>query len=339
MKRAASDVISATKGAKIIMLDIEGTTTSISFVKEELFPYVRREVESYLQDTWDDPQTQQDVKDLIEQIDKDVENGVQGMAACPGADAPRSEVISALVSGVHAMMDADRKVGPLKALQGHMWRRAYADGTVKGHVYEDVLDALKEWKGEGKDIVIYSSGSVEAQKLLFVSDTPASDYIDIIKTSFKTLSNIIATAFHITKSRKLDSRNHLNYKRFSAWRNVTLTLNDTPKGRFLRLYFSHHFDTGVGAKVEAQSYKNILKELKCDLKDVVFLTDLPKEAWAAKEAGMEVVLSVREGTAPLSTEDLATFPQVTSFSQLLDRPSSPRKKKTSTEKQAEASQK
>lgn len=255
---------------------------------EELFPYVRREVESYLQDTWGDPQTEQDVKDLMEQIEKDVESGVQGMAPCPGTDAPRSELISALVSAVHAMMDADRKVGPLKTLQGHMWRRAYADGTVKGHVYEDVLDALREWKDEGKDIVIYSSGSVEAQKLLFGH-------------------SCVGDLLH---------------------------------------YFSHHFDTGVGAKVEAESYRNILKALKCDdPEDVIFLTDLPKEAWAAKEAGLKVILSVREGTAPLSTEDVATFPQVTSFSQLFDRPSSssssssPRKKKICTEKQLEASQK
>ncbi|XP_068247743.1 enolase-phosphatase E1 [Palaemon carinicauda] len=133
MKRAITEGIIAAKDARIIMLDIEGTTTSISFVKEELFPYVRRQVESYLQDTWDDPQTQQDVKALVDQIRKDNEAGVPDSPPCPTEEeSTRSEVIPTLVSAVHAMMDADRKIGPLKTLQGHMWRKAYSDGTVQG---------------------------------------------------------------------------------------------------------------------------------------------------------------------------------------------------------------
>lgn len=65
------------------------------------------------------------------QIEEDVAGGVSGSQPLPSTD-DREEVIAALVANVEAMIDADRKVGPLKTLQGHMWRHAYQEGAVTG---------------------------------------------------------------------------------------------------------------------------------------------------------------------------------------------------------------
>ncbi|XP_063994248.1 enolase-phosphatase E1 isoform X2 [Diachasmimorpha longicaudata] len=67
-------------------------------------------------------------------------------------------------------MDNDRKTTALKQLQGHMWREAYKSGDVKGHIYNDVPKALESW-APTKKIYIYSSGSIEAQKLLFANSS------------------------------------------------------------------------------------------------------------------------------------------------------------------------
>lgn len=259
------------KDVSIVLLDIEGTTTSISFVKNELFPYVRREVGAYLERTWDTDETKQDVAALSRQIEEDVAAGLAGIQPLPGT-GEQEAVIAALVANVEAMMDADRKVAPLKTLQGHMWRRAYKDGTVAGHVYDDVIPALEKWRALGKRICIYSSGSVAAQKLLF---------------------------------------------------------GHSCHGDLLH-FFSGHFDTSVGAKVDAQSYRSIASDLSCTPGEVLFITDLDKEAFAADEAGMRVVVSVREGTAPLTQACLDAFPTITSFAELLqddpDAHASPPKK-------------
>jgi enolase-phosphatase E1 len=79
----------------------------------------------------------------------------------------KNEVIKTTIANVLAQMNADRKIQALKQLQGNMWRSAYASGTIKGHVYDDVVPAFDRWKKRGMNIYIYSSGSVSAQKLLF----------------------------------------------------------------------------------------------------------------------------------------------------------------------------
>ena len=64
-------------------------------------------------------------------------------------------------------LDEDKKVTPLKSLQGLIWEAGYQKGDFKGHVYPDAAACLKAWKAKGLDLYVYSSGSVYAQKLLF----------------------------------------------------------------------------------------------------------------------------------------------------------------------------
>lgn len=147
-----------------ILLDIEGTTTSIAFVYDVLFPYARQQVAAYLAAHWDDAS---DARRLFE---------------AEGADASSPE---ALARTVLAQMDADQKSTALKSLQGQIWKAGYADGTLRADVFPDVPDAIARWVDQGLQVCIYSSGSVAAQKLLF-GHTPYGDLTPQLSGYFDT---------------------------------------------------------------------------------------------------------------------------------------------------------
>ncbi|XP_077226772.1 haloacid dehalogenase-like hydrolase family protein isoform X3 [Tasmannia lanceolata] len=150
-----------------IVLDIEGTTTPISFVTDVLFPYARDNVRNHLTGTYDSEETQDDIKLLRAQVEEDLEQGVAGSVPIPPDDAGKEEVIASLVANVEAMIRADRKITALKQLQGHIWRTGFQSKELQGLVFEDVPEALEKWHAMGIKVYIYSSGSREAQRLLF----------------------------------------------------------------------------------------------------------------------------------------------------------------------------
>ncbi|KAG7397465.1 Methylthioribulose-1-phosphate dehydratase [Phytophthora boehmeriae] len=150
---------------KVVMLDIEGTTTPITFVHDILFPYVTDNAERFLHQTWDAPETQADVAALLDQHKQDVTDGVNPPAL--DAQQDKEKLIEALVHYIKWNVGADRKIGPLKALQGHMWLQGYESGELKALVYDDVPPCLERLCASGVRVGIYSSGSRQAQKLLF----------------------------------------------------------------------------------------------------------------------------------------------------------------------------
>lgn len=135
-----------------ILTDIEGTTTSISFVAEELFPYFRQNCADLLQLRGNPivAEAFQQTIQLALNEDKIQINSDQ-------------EIIETLVR----WSLEDRKITPLKTVQGILWNEGYKDGTLKGHVYSDVPNALTTWKKAGMNLGVFSSGSVAAQKLIF----------------------------------------------------------------------------------------------------------------------------------------------------------------------------
>ena len=142
---------------KILLVDVEGTTTEISFVKQVLFPYILQNLESYLEEEFEN------IRDLL----KDLESLSKEYDGFYIDVKTKSSTISTTVAFVQELMAMDKKVAPLKNLQGVMWKSAYEKGLVKGHVFDDVVDCLKRCKDASKPVYIYSSGSVFAQKLLF----------------------------------------------------------------------------------------------------------------------------------------------------------------------------
>lgn len=172
------------EGVKALIVDIEGTTTPIGFVKETLFPYAEENVESFLTKRYDDEETQQDIKALQELAAKDKADGVEGVVEIP-KEGSKEDIIKAVVDNVKWQMDEDRKTTALKQLQGHIWREGYKTGQIKAELFEDVGPALQQIVEEGVNVYVYSSGSVEAQKLLF-GNTEEGDLLELFTDFFDT---------------------------------------------------------------------------------------------------------------------------------------------------------
>ncbi len=134
---------------RAIVTDIEGTTSSIAFVHEVLFPYAAERLPDFVRQRKDD----EEVAALLDAAREE--------AGEPDADTER--VIEILLGWIAA----DRKATPLKALQGLVWRHGYEAGDFSGHVYDDAVEGLRAWARSGIGLYVYSSGSVGAQKLLF----------------------------------------------------------------------------------------------------------------------------------------------------------------------------
>lgn len=150
-----------------ILTDIEGTTSSIRFVYDELFPYARARMQDYVQ---------QHAAELSEQLD-----AVRLEAQEPDADAAR--VADILLQ----WMAEDRKATVLKDVQGKIWREGYLSGALQGHVYADAVSALQQWHAQGLELYVYSSGSIEAQKLIF-GYSVAGDLTPLFNGYFDTTS-------------------------------------------------------------------------------------------------------------------------------------------------------
>ncbi len=167
---------------RVILLDIEGTTTPIDFVYKTLFPYARRKVESFLREHYRDPEIQSLAAELRAQHEQDERAGLVPAAWIEETDEAR--LISS-VGYVHWLMARDSKCTPLKTLQGKIWQQGYERGELHGELYADVPPAFARWRRHGREICIYSSGSVLAQQLLFRS-TAAGDLTEYISGFFDT---------------------------------------------------------------------------------------------------------------------------------------------------------
>jgi len=196
-----------------ILTDIEGTTSSISFVRDVLFPYARDALPDFVREHGHDPR----VRHWLDVVA--VENG----GLCQ--DAMIAETLQGWI-------DQDRKHTALKALQGLIWEAGYREGDFTAPLYPDVAPALRAWHAAGHGLAVYSSGSVPAQKLLF-SHTDAGDLVPL---------------------------------------------------------FRDFFDTEIGHKRDADSYRLIADRLDRSPGDILFLSDVVAELDAAREAGMRTVL-------------------------------------------------
>jgi enolase-phosphatase E1 len=133
---------------KAILTDIEGTTSSISFVHETLFPYAKSRLRGFLRAHARRPE---------------VAAHLHAVAMEEGRQLTLEDACDVL----ERWIAEDRKATPLKALQGMVWAEGYAAGELKGHVYPDTPECLRRWHAQGLKLYVYSSGSVEAQQLIF----------------------------------------------------------------------------------------------------------------------------------------------------------------------------
>lgn len=151
---------------RAILTDIEGTTSSLSFVKDVLFPYSRARIADYVHAHAAEPA----VRAQLEEVRR-----------LAGATLTEDGVIAQLVQWI----DEDRKITPLKALQGMIWEDGYRRGDFQGHMYEDAVRKLRAWQAQGLKLYVFSSGSVLAQKLLF-GHTAFGDLMPLFSGYFDT---------------------------------------------------------------------------------------------------------------------------------------------------------
>jgi enolase-phosphatase E1 len=141
---------------KYILMDVEGTTSSISFVHEILFPFAKERLKTFIQKKF----SKIEIQDILIQTKNTSQVETQAIIN----DDQACDLL------IH-WIETDRKHPALKALQGLIWEEGYTKGEIKGHVYQDVLPALKVWKEKGITLGVYSSGSVKAQHLIFEYST------------------------------------------------------------------------------------------------------------------------------------------------------------------------
>lgn len=143
---------------KYILTDIEGTTSSISFVHETLFPYAYDRMDSFVTNN------QSSLSEILNTI--------------PGTLAEKIVTLKSWIK-------EDKKEKALKDIQGLIWEAGYKNGEIKGHVYPEVADCLNQWQKTGIKLGVYSSGSVHAQKLLFKYSS-AGDLDKLFSHNFDT---------------------------------------------------------------------------------------------------------------------------------------------------------
>ena len=235
---------------RVLLLDIEGTVTPISFVHDILFPFARNHVKEFLIKHSTEAEVQTDIAALVREHSVDVETGEHP----PDVAA---ESIDSLVTYVNWLIDRDRKSSALKSLQGKTWEQGYCDGSLKAPLFDDVVPNLRRLRANQLSVAIFSSGSVFAQKLLF-AHTETGDHMNLIDA---------------------------------------------------------YFDTGVGSKIDPESYRKIAECLELLPEKAIFVSDVVNELNAASKIGMETLLCVRPGNPPQLGGE--RFRQVKTFSEIL----------------------
>lgn len=225
---------------RAILTDIEGTTSSLSFVKDVLFPYAREHLADYIRQHGNEDE----VRRLLQQV-----------SAEAGATLNDEQAVEQL----RQWMAEDRKVTPLKALQGLIWEAGYRNGDYQGHIYDDAAERFWQWHQKGLRLYVYSSGSVYAQKLLFTH------------TSHGDLTPLFSGYFDTTSGAKQDA---------DSYRTIAGEIARDFAGDFA----AEHVDEPSAA-------------LSLPPDAILFLSDIEAELDAAREAGMETCWLVR-GTEP-----------------------------------------
>jgi len=154
---------------RAILTDIEGTTSSISFVKDVLFPYAHRVLPDYVRAHAEVPAVRAQLEATWQQ------------AGLPAGD------VDGAIAQLLQWIEQDVKATPLKALQGMVWEQGYRDGDFRAHMYPDAAAKLREWHAAGIPLYVYSSGSVQAQELFF-GHSEAGNLLPLFRGHYDTTS-------------------------------------------------------------------------------------------------------------------------------------------------------
>jgi enolase-phosphatase E1 len=163
---------------KLYLLDVEGTVAPVTLTTEVLFPYARKHFETFLREglvlemenlkPGDSPDgmIMLDVAGLMQENQAETDPEAPSILPLAGVSMSPAYAIPRMLAYVYWLMDRDRKSTALKSLQGKIWKAGFESGELKGTLFADVPEAMARWARDAR-VAIYSSGSVEAQQLLF----------------------------------------------------------------------------------------------------------------------------------------------------------------------------
>ena len=231
---------------RVYLLDVEGTVAPIAFVNAQLYPYARAHFRAFLEQNMADEAVIRDLfllkKERMNEPDPDAPSLLATVFRTDRDNISWSPSVGVaqVLDYVFWLMDRDRKSTALKSLQGRIWKNGFESGALHGALFDDVPAAVQRWSSKAL-VAIYSSGSEQAQRLVF---------------------------------------------RYSIFGDLSGSI-------------SAYFDTHVGPKQASASYAAIARNLKVDPCEVLFLSDRVPELNAARQAGCQVRLVVRDGNAPV----------------------------------------
>ncbi|WP_115160513.1 acireductone synthase [Synechococcus sp. UW86] len=160
------------KNRQHLLLDIEGTTCPVSFVSDVLFPFAKQELSHYIKQHWDkSPDNEQIQAAKKEWLDDRSTESIQIKQQVTKGEA---EEIDGLIQYLKHLISIDKKSTALKDLQGKIWEHGYKNGELKSQLFPETSECLREWREQGLTLSVYSSGSIQAQKLLY-RHSPAGD--------------------------------------------------------------------------------------------------------------------------------------------------------------------
>jgi len=161
---------------KIILTDIEGTISSLTFVRDVLFPYARNNIARYLESHASDS--------IVAEVINQVKNIIRSDRKKENS-AAEEITLTGVINTMIGWIDEDKKITPLKTLQGLIWEEGFKKEVFKAHIYSDALQKLQLWKKQGLPLYVYSSGSIFAQKLFFTYNE-AGDILSLFSGHFDT---------------------------------------------------------------------------------------------------------------------------------------------------------
>ncbi len=138
------------------LFDIEGTVAPISFVHKVLFPYSQKNLSSHLEKN---PVS----IDLYKRLEKEYSEDKKLQSYSKEFNPSPASLLEYL----NFLIEVDRKSPVLKEIQGEIWKFGYESGEIQSIIFSDTLDFFRAIQNQKKEISIYSSGSILAQKLIF----------------------------------------------------------------------------------------------------------------------------------------------------------------------------
>ena len=166
-----------------LLLDIEGTTCPVSFVSDVLFPFAKQELSHYIKQHWHKTPHNKPIQAAKKEwLDDQSPESIQSKQQ---ATKGETEEIDALIQYLKHLISIDKKSTALKDLQGRIWEHGYNNGDLKSQLYPETAECLREWREQGTTLSVYSSGSIQAQKLLY-RHSPAGDLEKLFSHWFDT---------------------------------------------------------------------------------------------------------------------------------------------------------